>query len=71
MTSWTLLNVVAWSLGLKAVYDLRSEQAPNALTWCFLSWALWFCLAKVAMAAAAIVPALWRCRSQPELCLLS
>jgi hypothetical protein len=21
--SWTLLNVIAWSLGLKAVYDLR------------------------------------------------
>jgi len=56
---WSLLNIVAWSIGLKAVYDLRAEHAPGARTWALLTWALWNCLAmEIAMLGASVAPAL-------------
>ena len=44
MLSWGILNILAWTFGLKAVYDLRGEFEPQAKTWVFLTWAVWPCL---------------------------
>lgn len=42
--TWSLLNLIAWTFGLKAAHDLRHEFEANAKTWVFLTWAVWTCL---------------------------
>ncbi|MDO8794674.1 MAG: ATP-binding protein [Vicinamibacterales bacterium] len=42
--SWGLLNIVVWTVGLRAVYDLRREHSRESLAWNLLAWALWCCL---------------------------
>lgn len=57
--AWGLLNVLVWSVGLKAVYDLRREHAAGSRAWTLLTWALWCCLAmEAAMLLSPSVPGL-------------
>lgn len=56
---WSLLNLIAWTFGLYAVYSLRALFDRRAKTWVFLTWAIWPCLLmEVAMVGAAHVPGL-------------
>lgn len=41
---WSLLNLLAWGFGLKAVYDLRAEWVPRAKTWFLVTQAVLSCL---------------------------
>lgn len=57
--AWGLLNVFVWSVGLKAVYDLRREHAAGSRAWTLLTWALWCCLAmEAAMLLSPSIPGL-------------
>ena len=57
--SWTLLNIAAWSVGLKAAYDLRAEHTAQTATWSLLVWAVWFCLAmELTMFGVTLFPGL-------------
>lgn len=50
MLSWTLLDILAWAVGVKAVHDLRAQFDPRAKTWFLLDWGVRSCLAmEVAM----------------------
>jgi len=56
---WSVLNLVAWTFGLYAVYALRALFDRRAKTWVFLTWAIWPCLLmEMAMVGAAYVPGL-------------
>jgi signal transduction histidine kinase len=51
---WSLLNLLAWGFGLKAVLDLRSEWVPRARTWFLVTQAVLSCLTmEAAMMGAA------------------
>lgn len=41
---WSVLNIAAWGLGVKAVHDLRLEFSRQAKTWFFLDWGVRSCL---------------------------
>lgn len=51
---WSLLNLLAWGFGLKAVLDLRAESPPRAKTWFLVTQAVLSCLTmEAAMMGAA------------------
>ena len=51
---WSLLNLLAWGFGLKAVFDLRAEWVPRAKTWFLVTQAVLSCLTmEAAMMGAA------------------
>ncbi|MBI3491697.1 MAG: HAMP domain-containing histidine kinase [Acidobacteria bacterium] len=51
---WSLLNLLAWGFGLKAVLDLRAEWVPRAKTWFLVTQAVLSCLTmEAAMMGAA------------------
>lgn len=51
---WSLLNLLAWGFGLKAVLDLRAEWGPRAKTWFLVTHAVLSCLTmEAAMMGAA------------------
>ncbi len=51
---WSLLNLLAWGFGLKAVLDLRAELTPRARTWFLVTQAVLSCLTmEAAMMGAA------------------
>lgn len=57
--SWSLLNLLAWGFGLKAVYDLRAEWVPRAKTWFLVTQAVLSCLTmEAAMVGSHYVPGL-------------
>lgn len=59
ISPWAALHVMAWSLGVKAVDDLRSEFEPDARAWFHLSWGVRLCLAmEAAMLLSPLSPGL-------------
>lgn len=51
---WSLLNLLAWGFGLKAVLDLRAESPSRAKTWFLVTQAVLSCLTmEAAMMGAA------------------
>lgn len=51
---WSVLNLLAWGVGLKAVLDLRAKWAPRAKTWFLVTQAVLSCLTmEAAMMGAA------------------